>query len=79
MPTFTVATTATKLADSSSDDRRITLHNRSAVIVYADKTDGVTTANGTQVAAGAQQEFSLEPGEQLFGIVATGTAAVDVF
>jgi hypothetical protein len=78
----TVTTSATRL-DSDFDQRdtlsgsRFACHNASAVTVYVGGDD-VTTANGLSVPAGAQLSIDLSIADQVYGIVAAGTAEVRV-
>lgn len=80
MPTFTVATTATKIADSSVEERTVRIHNRSAVIIYIDSDSStISTTTSYQIPAGADEDITIQAGEQLFAVVASGTAVgVDV-
>ena len=78
----TVATTATRLDSTDETDDRsgssIAVYNASSVTVYIGGSD-VTTANGVPVSASSWSPgIDLGGNEALYGIVASGTAAVNV-
>lgn len=73
-----VATTATALhtvEPTAATVVRVT--NTGAASVFVGPSD-VTTSTGVAVPASASHEFYMEPGERLFGIVASGTVTVGV-
>jgi hypothetical protein len=74
-----VGTAVTKIVDSHVGGGEVAVRNRGAAVVAVGK-DGsaLTAANGFQVAAGAEESFTLEPGEQLYAVAVSGTQAVDV-
>jgi hypothetical protein len=77
-----VGTTATKLSTSTaigsgpSNDYNIRLSAGTAF--YIGGSSAVTTANGYQVPANTHFEVPMEYGEELWGIVGTGTVTVSV-
>lgn len=79
----TVGTTATPLAPGSDQDgnptyRDLALYNGSGVTVYVGGS-GVTTANGFPIpASGTLSLDSRDAAGQVYAIVATGTASVNV-
>lgn len=77
----TVATTATQLDTNgrprSRGGQSLSAYNDGAATVYLGGAD-VTTAAGYPLAAGEHMAFDLNGGDQLFGIVASGTVAVRV-
>lgn len=77
----TVATTATVLTSAESDDRAgfsvLVKVPAEGATVYLGGS-GVTTGAGYPLAEGEAMAFDLSPGESLFGIVASGTQAVNV-
>lgn len=78
-----VATTAVKLADAAGVDRasgsRVTLCNVGATELKIGPST-VTSANGFRVAAsGGVFSDTLDPGEELWGVVASGSTTVDVY
>lgn len=75
-----VTTTATLLSAVESDDRSgssLLASNQGAVTVYLG-SDSVTTGAGFPLAAGSSMSVDLQPGESLYGIVASGTCTVAV-
>lgn len=72
-----VGTSATLLAQGESDGTRVTLLNKGAADVFLGPS-GVTTTAGLALAAGASFATLLEPGENIYGIVASGTCTVHV-
>jgi hypothetical protein len=80
-----VGTTATKIAENvsrdSSDDRTrvFTIINVTATATIVLGPAGVTTSTGLRWATAlGPLSWPLEPGESLYGVVATGTQNVDV-
>jgi hypothetical protein len=81
-----VGTGATKLAENlsrdKSDDRTriFTAINVTATATIVLGPAGVTTATGLRwtTALGPVFDFELEPGEALYGVVASGSQSVDV-
>jgi hypothetical protein len=76
----TVGVTATKLVDESQAVAgfKADLKNIGAATVFIGGS-GVTTSNGYEIPAGGTYTWSpSEPGEALYGIVATGTVVVEV-
>ena len=76
----TVAATATVLSTAAGDregHRVLILNPSGGVTVYVGGAD-VSTANGYPVASGGTLSLALEVGEIVYGIVATGTQAVNV-
>lgn len=74
--TFTVTTSATKIADASSEQRKVKVKNGATAIVLS-KDSALTAANGYPLAANAEDDFDLEGGEQLFALTASGTSTVE--
>lgn len=75
-----VTTSATLLSSAETDDRTgsaLALTNGGAVTVFLGAS-GVTTGSGFGLAAGTSMALDLQPGESLYGIVASGTATVSV-
>jgi hypothetical protein len=76
-----VGTTAELLVGTSDDDsiRGISaaVKNAGAASIFLGPDD-VTTATGYELAAGGELGIDLAPGEELYGIVATGTQAAQV-
>lgn len=77
----TVGTTATLLTAVEADTQAgstLVITNASAVAVFIGPAT-VTTTTGLSLAAGATlPRFELNAGESVYGVVATGTAAVHV-
>lgn len=78
----TVATTATELSGSDSGGSTsgqtvLVKVPAGGATVYVGGS-GVTTADGFPIAAGESQKFDLAGGEQIYGIVAATTQAVNV-
>lgn len=76
-----VGTTATALSTAESDDRSgssICVSNPSGGSTVYLGPAGVTTGNGFALDAGASMAFDLQPGELIYGIVASGTVTVSV-
>lgn len=79
----TVGTTATHLTDDGSHayafTQSLAFYNAGAVTVYLGRS-GVTTATGYPLAAGEHFAADLsETQDEVYGIVASGTAEVRVF
>lgn len=78
----TVATTATQLSAASETDRAsghsvlVKVPSGGATVYIGGS--GVTTAAGYPVAAGEAFSFDLSPGDDLYGVVAADTQAVNV-
>lgn len=74
-----VGTTATSLVAEAGSiaGAQVRLKNKGASPVFLGAS-GVTTANGLELATGEVATIDLAPGEELFGIVTTGTMAVHV-
>lgn len=75
-----VTTAATLLSAVETDSiagESLSLNNTGAGVVYLGPS-GVTTANGFPLAAGALQFVDLQPGDNLYAIVATGTVVLAV-
>lgn len=76
-----VTTSATRLDTSSETDlargSSIAVYNNGAATVYLGESD-VTTSIGYPLAAGQHYAEDLDPGETLYGIVASGTVEVRV-
>lgn len=77
-----VGTTATLLSATETDDRSgssiaVKVPSGAAAAVFVGKSD-VTTATGFSVAVGESVALDLQPGEALYGIVASGTVTVHV-
>lgn len=75
-----VTTSATLLSSAETDDRAgssLALTNGGDAAVFLGAS-GVTTGTGFGLAAGASMALDLQPGESLYGIVASGTQAVSV-
>ena len=74
-----VATTATKLnlPDDPNLGLSVALYNAGAATVFVGGS-GVTTSNGFPLAAAGTLSIDLAAGEEIYGIVATGTVAVSV-
>lgn len=76
---MTVGVAATLLADAGGEEAgfQVTIINAGAAAVdVGDQT--VTSGTGFPVAPAAQEQFALGQGDRLYGIVASGTAVVDV-
>lgn len=78
----TVATTATRLDTTDETDSvsgsSLAFYNNGAATIYVGGSD-VTTANGAPVPASSWSPgFDLDPGEALYGIVASGTVEARV-
>lgn len=73
-----VTTTATLIHDATGDNTGATLslHNAGSVNVFLGPS-GITAA-GWYLAAGDRYSVVIQPGEALYGIVASGTATVNV-
>lgn len=75
-----VGETATVIvASDATEHRRVWVHDPTggASVFVGDST--VTTSNGFELEAGESQSFDIEPGEALYGIVASGTQTVSYF
>lgn len=72
-----VATTATRIATGDSDGCIATIKNIGSADVYLGGSS-VTTATGLALGASAAMSLDLDAGENLYGIVATGTVLVRV-
>jgi hypothetical protein len=81
----TVGTTATLLVPPSVQPQRVQLLNAGTVVVRIGGADVTTTAYGLPAlpnnpdVARTPFTFKLNPGESIFGIVASGTSAVNVW
>lgn len=74
MANFTLpAATVTKVFDSSDEDDLIRLKNTGTNPAEVSKDPGVTTGLGYPVAAGVEETFDVQAGEQLFALSALGT------
>lgn len=75
--TVSVTTSATRLDTADESDSRagssLVVTNNGAATAYWGYTSGVTTANGTPLAAAGQFSVQLDEGEQLWAIAASGT------
>jgi hypothetical protein len=82
---ITVGTTATLLVSPSVQHQRVQLLNAGTVVVRIGGPDVTTTAYGLPAlpnnpdVARTPFSFNLNPGESIFGIVASGTSAVNVW
>jgi hypothetical protein len=79
---ITVGTSATKVADNgfSSDQIKVILRNNDAatsVFLGGPTVAASGGSGGYELKFGVSQEFSLDAGETLYAIVATGTVRVD--
>jgi ABC-type taurine transport system substrate-binding protein len=90
MPQVSVGTTATSLATAPTDSQAgqsIRVKNKSgaAASVYLGRANTVTAAaganatNGYELEAGETLNWNMQPGESLWGIVASGSVVVHVF
>lgn len=69
MPVINALGVPTKLRDSSiGGSDQIRVHNRGTGIVEASKDGSFVAGQGYQIAAGAEETFELDEGEQLFAI-----------
>jgi len=79
---ITVTTTATLLASNplraSTDLLPVTLRNDSGFDIYLGGS-GVTSSTGLRLADGDVLPFELGQGDDLYAIVPSGTAALQVF
>jgi hypothetical protein len=75
---ITVGLTATKIAPASTERHSETVRNNGAAVISIGKNANVTVAGGMTVASGATQIVDLAPGEELYAIVPSGSATVDV-
>jgi NAD-dependent SIR2 family protein deacetylase len=75
---ITVGTSATKIYPASAVEHEVQVRNNGAAIISVGKSSTVTVASGMTIASGATQEVDLAPGEELYAIVPSGTATVDV-
>jgi hypothetical protein len=81
----TVGTAATLLVAPSAQHQRVQLLNAGTVVVRIGGPDVTTTAYGLPAlpnnpdVARTPFSFNLNPGESIFGIVASGTSAVNVW
>lgn len=75
----TVTTSATKLnlPDDTNLGMSVALYNAGAATVYVGGS-AVTTSIGFPLAAGGTLSLDLAAGEELYGIVASSTCAVNV-
>ena len=74
----TVGTAVALLAGPDEMPQRVIVHNNeSSQQIFVGGSD-VTTANGLHIDGKEEQTFTLNPGEALYGVVATGTNAVSV-
>jgi hypothetical protein len=76
--TTTVGTTATLIRASSVEQDKVRVRNTGATACEVSTDNTLVTGQGFPMAAGAEAEFELDAGKQLFGIVAAGTTTVAV-
>jgi hypothetical protein len=82
---ITVGTAATLLVSPSVQHQQVQLLNAGTVVVRIGGPDVTTTAYGLPAlpnnpdVARTPFSFNLNPGESIFGIVASGTSAVNVW
>lgn len=69
-----VGTSATSIV-SASNGASVRVRNAGSAAVFLGPS-GVTTSNGYELAAGSAVDLVLEAGEEVFGIVATGSETV---
>lgn len=67
------AVTAVKLAAKDPDGQEVTIVNPDATITLWIGPANVAAANGRQIKAGAEVTMRVRPGEELYGIAASGT------
>lgn len=77
----TVTTTATLIVNADADDDagasvQIRLPTGSQTVEFVNQAG--TSGSGVQYVAGEQPEFTLRKGEAIYGIVASGSQAVQV-
>lgn len=72
-----VGTSATSVFAADVAAARATVRNAGAASVFLGPA-GVTTGNGYELTTGSVVELLIPAGEELFGIVATGTEPVHV-
>lgn len=78
MAQISVGTAATLLyKNAHADGAEIHVHNHGTVSVYLGD-DQVTTSNGYEVAAGAEEVLRLLTGSVLYGVSGTAAQRVDV-
>lgn len=70
-----VGTTAVQLSTGDGDGQSIAVKNGGAGSIYVGGA-GVTSATGFEIATGVTFTADLAPGEDLYGISASGTNAV---
>jgi hypothetical protein len=75
---ITVTTSATKIYAASTAEHFVTVRNNGAAVISMGKSSAVTVASGMSLASGASESVDLAPGEELYAIVPSGTATVDV-
>lgn len=73
---ITVGTTATLIVSAVGNGERVHVFNEGGASVYLGPA-GVTTSTGYELENRSGIELVLEPGESLYGVVATGTEVVD--
>lgn len=74
---MSVGTSATEIVEPDFDGGSFAICNRDADSVFLGGS-GVTTGNGYELGAGESLGIRLDQGDDLYGIVASGTARVDV-
>lgn len=75
---ITVTTSATKIVPASTERHSKTVKNNGAAVITLGKDANVTATSGITLASAATMPVDLAPGEELYAIVPSGTATVDV-
>ena len=75
----TIAATATLIATIPSIGGNVTITNLDAAVTLYLGSAGVTTANGKSLLPGESFCNTYAPGEDIYGIVSSGTIDVDYF